>query len=93
MSIGKWIRGWRLDKILTSKNQEDIELRGSAEKAVMLVQKLKDYIDNPMADLVSKIIPGEWDIKTVTSVRAKLPEILSDLRGIESTTDIAVRGH
>jgi hypothetical protein len=88
MSIGKWIRGWRLDKILTSKKQEDIELRGAAEKAVILVQKLKGYIDNPIADVLSKIIPGNWDSKTIELVRTKLPVILADLTGIEKTVDV-----
>jgi hypothetical protein len=89
MGLGKWIRGWRLDKIFTSKKQEDIELRSAAEIAVILVEKLKNYIDNPVADLLGKIIPGDWDTKAIQAVRTKLPAILSDLRGIESTTDVA----
>lgn len=89
MGFGKWVRGWRLDKIFTSKKEEDIELRGAAEKAVMLVQKLKKYIDNPVTNLASMIIPGDWDSKTIETVREKLPGILADLRGIESTTDVA----
>jgi len=89
MGIGKWIRGWRLDKIFTSRKKEDIELRGAAEKAVILVEKLKKYIDNPVTILISKIIPGDWDNKAIEAVRTKLPAILSDLRGIERTTDVA----
>ena len=89
MGIGKWIRGWRLDKIFSSQNKEDIELRSAAEKAVILVEKLKKYIDNPITSLASKIIPGDWDNKTIETVRATLPGILADLRGIEKTTDVA----
>src|SRR5688500_4866451 len=89
MGLGKWVRGWRLDKIFKSNKEEDIELRGAAEKAVLLVEKLKNYIDNPVADLLRKIIPGEWDTKAIESVRGKLPGILADLRGVESTTDVA----
>lgn len=89
MGVGKWVRGWRLDKILTSKNEEDIELRSAAEKAVILVEKLKKYIDNPIADILSKIIPGDWDNKAIEKVRNTLPGILADLRGIETTTDVA----
>ncbi len=42
MHIGKWIRGWRLHKIFSSHEQEDVDLKGAAEKAVLLVEKLKN---------------------------------------------------
>lgn len=89
MHLGKWIRGWRLDKIFSSHQQEDVDLKNAAEKAVMLVEKVKTYIDNPVADMIDKIIPGSWDNKAIETVRTKLPGIIADLRGVQSTNDIA----
>ena len=85
MHIGKWIRGWRLHKIFSSHEQEDVDLKGAAEKAVLLVEKLKNQIDNPFADMLDKIFPGDWDNKTVEIVRKRLTEIITDLRGVEKT--------
>lgn len=78
LHIGRWIRGWRLDKFLAKIFSGNSELKDIAEKAVVLVQQLKLYAENPKVDMLTSIIPSDWDDKLVAKVRAVFPVVLAE---------------
>lgn len=81
MNILKWIKGWRLDKalksIFTDANNE--ELKDVATKAVILVNNFKNYVDHPGMNVVTALIPGDWDNATVNKVKKVLPVVINGL--------------
>lgn len=63
--IGEWIKGWRLDKFFKGVANGDHEqaenLEATTTKAVEFVDKLKGWFLSPYGDIVTNIIPGDWD--------------------------------
>lgn len=80
MQIGKWIKGWRLDKFfnhLFSDNHVENDI--AIQKAVELVERLKSFVDKPQIDIVTNLIPGNWDAALVSKVRYALPFVIGAL--------------
>ncbi|MEJ7829410.1 MAG: hypothetical protein WKF91_14465 [Segetibacter sp.] len=62
--IGKWIKGWRLDKIFKgiAEGDKDVaqDLEEKTKKAIEFVQWLKEQIRST-GGLITSVIPGTWD--------------------------------
>lgn len=58
--------------------------------AVDLTNKVKDFDDkNPgTVDLLTQIIPGSADDKVKTAIREKLPQIMTELKLVDSTLNL-----
>jgi hypothetical protein len=50
--------------------------KANAEVAVQIVQKFKELIDSPIADIAVALIPGDLDDKALAKVRQVLPEFV-----------------
>ncbi|MEB0262669.1 MULTISPECIES: hypothetical protein [unclassified Mucilaginibacter] len=56
------------------------EIQSAVHIAVMLTENIKKFIDSPIADVLTAIIPGDIDDKIKQSLRSGLPVILSNLK-------------
>lgn len=76
MNILGWIKGWRLDKFFKNLLTDNKELKDITAKAVLLVEKIKGYAENPTTDMIVAIIPGDWDAALVAKVKIIIPKVL-----------------
>ncbi|NCD70786.1 hypothetical protein [Mucilaginibacter agri] len=60
------------------------ELQSAAHIAVVITQNIKNFTDSPAADILTLLIPGDIDNKIKDWLRAKLPEVLTALRLVDS---------
>ena len=74
----EWVKGWRLDKFVKGLSKKD-ELKEDCTKAVLLVQGLRQGIENPTVKQITDLIPGNWDEKTVAKTKQILPSVLTAL--------------
>lgn len=81
LHIGKWIKGWRLDRFFKDlfHGDNNAELKDITAKAVVLVEKIKEYASSPNADMVTAIIPGDWDDALKEKVKAVIPKVLEQV--------------
>jgi len=56
------------------------ELKSAVHIGVLVTQNIKTFIDSPAADVLTAIIPTDIDDKIKNLLRAKLPEVLTELR-------------
>ncbi|MCO5936139.1 hypothetical protein NAF17_11385 [Mucilaginibacter sp. RB4R14] len=56
------------------------EIQLAVHIAVMLTENIKKFIDSPIADVLTAIIPGNIDDKIKQLLRSGLPVILSNLK-------------
>lgn len=56
----------------------------SISDAIEIVERIKLYIDSPMVDVFTTIIPGDLDNRSVALLRNELPKILTGLRLVEN---------
>lgn len=70
------------------------ELKTAIHIGVVVTQNIKNFVDSPAADVLTAIIPGDIDDEIKNWLRAKLPEILTELKladscsGLTNPTDI-----
>jgi hypothetical protein len=60
-----------------------LQIRNGLHIGITVVEGLKKAIDSPVADILTAIIPGEWDDKLKNLIRAKLPAILTEMKLVE----------
>lgn len=88
--IGKWIRGWRLDKIFSSTKGADISIQEAAQKASDFLVNVQGFIISPEAEILEVILGDTWkDI--VDKANEILPEVIADLEEIKIIPDVAVK--
>jgi hypothetical protein len=56
------------------------ELKTAIHIGVIVTENIKSFVDSPAADILTAIIPGDLDNELITLLRAKLPEILTELK-------------
>lgn len=56
------------------------ELKTAISIGVVITEGIKTFVDSPVADVLTAIIPGTLDDDLKTLLRAKLPEILTELK-------------
>jgi hypothetical protein len=60
------------------------ELKTAIHIGVTVAENVKSLVDSPVADILTAIIPGDIDDEIKTWLRAKLPEILTELKLADS---------
>lgn len=78
---------WKLLKQLFSKVEKYIDQY--INPSVEMVQNFKKFVDSPMADLITAIIPGQLDDVIKFKMRVALPVILADLNLITECKNAA----
>lgn len=76
-SIGNWIKGL-LDGIPN-------EIREKAEIALRVTDLIKQYIDSPVADIITAVIPGDLDDEVKEKIRACLIRLEGWLHALHTT--------
>ena len=64
------------------------ELQIAIHIGVVVTQNIKNFVDSPTADVLTAIIPGDIDDEIKTWLRAKLPEILTELKLADSCSEL-----
>ncbi len=64
------------------------ELKAAIHIGVIVTENIKNFVDSPAADILTAIIPGDIDNEIKNSLRAKLPEILTELKLADSCSSI-----
>ncbi len=60
------------------------ELKTAVHIGVIVTEALKTFVDSPAADVLTAIIPGDIDDGIKNLLRAKLPQILTELKLADS---------
>lgn len=61
------------------------ELKTAVHIGVMVTENIKTFVDSPGADVLTAIIPGTIDDDVKLWLRAKLPNILTELKLVDAT--------
>jgi hypothetical protein len=64
------------------------ELQTAIHIGAQVTQNIKNFIDSPAADVLTAIIPGDIDDEIKNWLRAKLPEILTELKLADSCSGL-----
>lgn len=64
------------------------ELKTAIHIGVIVTDNVKKFVDSPAADALTAIIPGEIDDDIKNLLRAKLPEILTELKLADSCSGL-----
>src|ERR1700742_3763039 len=60
------------------------ELKTAIHVGVLVTENIKTFVDSPVADVLTAIIPGDIDDEIKNLLRAKLPGVLTELRLADS---------
>jgi hypothetical protein len=60
------------------------ELKKAIEIGVNIVEKIKDFVASPGADVITMLIPGDVDDKIKEKLREVLPKIFAEMKLVES---------
>jgi hypothetical protein len=60
------------------------ELKTAIHIGVEVTQNIKNFVDSPAADVLTAIIPGDIDDEIKNWLRAKLPQVLTELKLADS---------
>ena len=60
------------------------ELKTAIHIGVAVTENIKTFVNSPAADILTTIIPGDIDDKVKSWLRAKLPNILTELKLADS---------
>jgi hypothetical protein len=77
---------WAEVKSLFSTMPE--ELKTAIHIGVEVTEAIKVFVDSPAADILTAIIPGDADDEIKDWLRAKLPEILTELKLADSCSGL-----
>ncbi|HWD89926.1 MAG TPA: hypothetical protein VG367_17460 [Mucilaginibacter sp.] len=64
------------------------ELKTAIHIGVLVTENIKNFVDSPTADVLTAIIPGDIDDEIKNWLRAKLPEILTELKLADSCSQL-----
>jgi hypothetical protein len=64
------------------------ELKTAIHIGVAITEAVKTFVDSPAADILTTIIPGDADDDLKALLRAKLPEILTELKLADSCSEL-----
>lgn len=83
----KWLTNF-LSWLTSFFKKVDKQLKVILPIGITVVDKIKAFVDSPTADIVTLIIPGEWDDSLKNLLRSILPKILLNLRNWKELEDI-----
>ena len=86
-NIGKWIRGWHLERLFQHAPNGDISVKDAAKKVVDIIDQIFIYWlqYEPIFDAIA---PDDGE-QSVAEIKAKLTEIQGILNVIETLPDIS----
>jgi hypothetical protein len=91
MSLKTFIANiWREIKSIFENFPED--LKAAVHIGVLVTENIKNFVDSPAMDVLTAIIPGDIDDQIKNWLRAKLPEILTELKLADSCSGLADPG-
>ncbi|MGY4539620.1 hypothetical protein ACVW0P_004056 [Mucilaginibacter sp. UYNi724] len=61
-------------------NKFPSEIRSAVHIAVTVTENVKRFVDSPVSDILTTLIPGDIDDKIKQSLRSALPVILTNLK-------------
>ena len=64
------------------------EMQTAIHIGVIVTENIKSFVDSPVADVLTAIIPGDIDDDIKNWLRAKLPVILSELKLADSCSSL-----
>jgi len=64
------------------------ELKTAIHIGVIVTENIKTFVDSPAADVLTAIIPGDIDDDIKNWLRAKLPEVLAELKLADSCSGL-----
>ena len=88
--IGKWVKGWRLDKAFSHNAVGEISIQEAAAKTVNFLTTVQNYINSPESSLLGAILGDNYH-SLVVSANVVIDEILPNLRGLAVLPDIATK--
>ena len=87
MSLQSFLnRIWNEIKALFSRIEP--ELQTAIHIGVIVTENIKNFVDTPAADVLTALIPGDADDVIKNLLRAKLPEILAELKLADSCSQL-----
>jgi len=87
MSLGKFLAHiWDAIKKLFEGLPE--EFKNAIHIGVAVVEKIKEAVDSPVADIITAIIPTDIDDNIKQKLRDALPKILAQLQLAENCADL-----
>jgi hypothetical protein len=63
------------------------EVREAVSRSLTISSAIKKLIDNPVVDVITAIIPGDWDDELKTLIRNKLAELMPYLLIVDTCKD------
>lgn len=95
-NIGQWIKGWKLDKffkgLVNGDKEAGANLQATVEKAIELVNNLKAYLQSPIGNIVTAVIPGTWDDELKRKSEIFLQEVVVNSALITDCTNLQTAG-
>jgi hypothetical protein len=83
MKIPVWIQKiWKAIQSLF--NRIPAELKTAIHTGVVVTENIKTFVESPIADIMTTLIPGETDDKIKAALRAALPTLLIQLKLADS---------
>lgn len=79
MSIGSFFHNI-LSKIADLFHKIEPDVKNAIHVGVVITDKINNYVQSPVADILTAIIPGELDDAIKAKVREALPKILGELK-------------
>lgn len=86
--IGKWVKGWRLDKLFTKTEAGEISVQEAVTKATDFLTKVQTFINSPESSILAALL-GDNYTSVVIKANVILPEILANLEGVKVLPDVA----
>lgn len=72
------------DEIATVFSGIPAEMKTAIHIGVVVTENIKSFVDSPVADILTVLIPGDIDDDIKNCLRAKLPVILTELKLADS---------
>jgi hypothetical protein len=66
--------------IMSLFNSFPARLKNAVQVGIVITENMKTFVDSPVTDVLTAIIPGELDDKIKQALRAGIPVILSELK-------------
>src|SRR5205085_1190903 len=87
IKLAKWLAGiWKgISKIW---NKAEDSIKQLTPIAIEVVQKVKLFLDSPVADVITALIPGNIDDVIKEKLREKLPDIIIKMQLIDSIANV-----
>lgn len=87
IKIGKWLAGiWKGITKIWDKAESSVKKLAPA--AIAVVQNVKKFIESPVADVITALIPGDIDEKLREKLRQHLPELIIKMQLVEAVAGI-----